>query len=224
MQRESTGFLNREDLISSAVEAITMKSDEINTIWREFANSEKEEAFYKLYRHYYHYLSIVGLKKGFDAETVKDSIHQVFLQLWEKRSSLGHISNPHSYLITVFLRKVYRQEKLEAFTNPMTDLPAAGFENLSLPSVEEQVIDREKAQRTTLVVQQYLEQLPPRQREIIYQKYFLGLSYQEIADASGLSTNTVYNTVYSAMDKLRSLLPRDLLLFLFSATVCANNF
>jgi len=51
--------------------------------------------------------------------------------------------------------------------------------------------------------------LPPKQRSLVYQKFYLGLSYQEIADANHISVNTVYNSIYKAIDKLKKLIGKE---------------
>lgn len=94
------------------------------------------------------------------------------------------------------------------------------------PSFEERFFDREKELQISRMVNKYLEQLPPRQKVIVYQKFYLGLSYAEIAKAGGISVNTVYNTVYAAMDKLRSIIPSSSVISLVSllAGLCSIIF
>jgi len=199
----------------------------IQELWSKFVTHENQKAYDDLYQHYFHYLRFIGLKKGFDTEIVKDSINEVFLHCWEKRAELHHIHHPHNYIVTVFLRKVYREEKQEPSADAITsEFDETNFINILLPTAEDNLVSKENSQAISRMVKQYLEQLPPRQREMIYQKFYLGLSYQEIAKAGGLSVNTVYNTLYNAMDKLRSLLPKNILFSVIPlvATVCATIF
>ena len=51
-----------------------------------------------------------------------------------------------------------------------------------------------------------LDKLPPRQREIIYLKFYKDLSYEEIAVLTSLKVRTVYNTVYQALESMRHLI------------------
>ena len=50
-----------------------------------------------------------------------------------------------------------------------------------------------------------LEQLAPRQREILVLRYYGGLSEAEIAETTGLSTGTVKSTASRAVAKLGAI-------------------
>jgi RNA polymerase sigma factor (sigma-70 family) len=169
--------------------------------WNEFIVSESEEAFRVLYTHYFRYLTFIGLKKSFPAGQVKDAINDLFLYLWERKNKLGAVTNFHNYILTIFLRKLYKKE--ETGNDPIsdTDLPA---ELLILPSVEHQYIDLEVQQGVSRIVRDFVGKLPDRQRQMIYQKFYLGMSYKEISDLGKVSINTVYNTIYKAVEKLKT--------------------
>ena len=180
----------------------------IDHCWEDFVQTNSRDSFYALYRHYYSYLCFIGLKKGFNAEVVKDTIHDVFLYLWEKRKTLQHIQNSHNYIITFFHRAICKKAQQEiTHLNPADELEYNGHEAFAEPSFEQTLLNRESEKRLSVLINTHLDQLPPRQREILYQKFFLGCSYAEIAKANRLSVNTVYNTVYAATQKLRSSLP-----------------
>ena len=77
-------------------------------------------------------------------------------------------------------------------------------------------MEKESQERLSAIVNRHLNYLPRQQREIMYQKFYLGLSYAEIASANKLSVNTVYNTVYTAMQKLRTSIPTSAVASLIS--------
>nr|WP_305121144.1 sigma-70 family RNA polymerase sigma factor [Pedobacter xinjiangensis] len=174
--------------------------------WNAFVNNKDEQAYLDIYAHYYNYLNFVGLKKGFSLAKVKDSINDTFLYLWENHGKMICVVHHHNYIITAFLRKLYKKEKFNAGDSiVLDDLP----EFLLSPSVEETYITKQSQSASSRVLQNYVEQLPAKQRQLIYQKFYLGLSYQEIADTNGISINTVYNTIYKAVDKLKLLLEKE---------------
>ncbi|MFT3950145.1 MAG: sigma-70 family RNA polymerase sigma factor [Agriterribacter sp.] len=198
-----------------------MRNDiRINYCWEDFVLNESRESYYELYKHYYAYLCYIGLKKGMGTETVKDTINDVFLYLWEKRKTLEHISHPHNYILTFFhrsiLRKTEQSGKMQGETIEDIDEIHRHFTE---PSIEENILDKEHNKRLSALVNRHLNYLPRQQREIMYQKFFLGLSYAEIAKANKLSVNTVYNTVYAAMQKLRSSMPARVVASLISACI-----
>ncbi|MBS0031182.1 RNA polymerase sigma factor [Chitinophaga sp. 22321] len=175
--------------------------------WQDFATQESQPAFYRIYTHYYHYLTYLGVKKGANSELVKDVINDVFLFLWESRLKLREIHHFHNYIITIFLRKLFRKESFVEEVNEAMDLP----EWLLSTSVEEQLIDREQTAQLSKTVRAYIANLPSRQQQMIYQKFFLNLSYPEIAAANGVSVNTVYNTIYKTLDKLKAGINKELI-------------
>ncbi|PTS97120.1 hypothetical protein DBR11_18130 [Pedobacter sp. HMWF019] len=179
--------------------------------WTLFVQNGDENAFYRIYSHYYHYLSYLGLRKNFGSDKIKDAISDVFFYFWEQRNKLSHINNFHNYLVTVFLRTLYKMDKFDQH-DPI-DLNS--IEELEvLPSHEDLYIQRQSNNNITNILKGYVEQLAPKQRQLIYQKFYLGLSYQEIATANQISINTVYNTIYKAIEKLKNELGKDQLALL----------
>jgi RNA polymerase sigma factor (sigma-70 family) len=191
--------------------------DPINYCWQDFVRNESRDAYYELYRHYYAYLSYIGLKKGFSTEAVKDTINDVFLYLWEKRRSLQHIHHPHNYLLTFFHRSMINGiRRADMLLEDVNEAFQDFCGEFAAPSFEQDLLDKENRDRLAALVNRHLNYLPRQQREIMYQKFYLGLSYAEIAAANKLSVNTVYNTVYTAMQKLRTSIPASAVASLIS--------
>lgn len=190
----------------------------INYCWTDFVNNENRSTYYKMYEHYYAYLVYLGVKKGFNTETVKDTVNDIFLYLWENRSRLQHIHNPHSYIITFFIRSLYKGEQYaRVFFSSDGQYEEYMADEFVEPASDQHLLDKEREQTLLGLINRQIDQLPPKQRQIIYQKFYLGLSYEEISKANQVSVNTVYNTVYAAMDKLRVLIPKNTFLALISA-------
>lgn len=155
-----------------------------------------------LYKKYYHTLLFIGIKEVKDAQLVKDAIQQHFMYLWEKRGSLGVAKNVKAYLITSFLRqlsadwkKTQRATKLHvAWTNFAQEIPA---------SPEESLIAKDHDRQLSKRLLHYINRLPARQKELIIYRFYEGLSYDEIAQKTGLTHRTVYNKIYEALKALR---------------------
>lgn len=180
--------------------------NELKPQWDLFV-AECDHASYKaLYLHYYNYFIFIGLKKGFAAGKVKDVLNEVFLYIWENHAKLGHVTHHHNYLLTAFLRKLYKKEKFAADECFESDICP---EFLATPSVEVDYIIKGSQKDLTSILNNFIEKLPERQRSLIYQKFYLDLSYQEIADANNISINTVYNTIYKAVDKLKIIIGKE---------------
>ncbi|ARS40377.1 hypothetical protein CA265_12205 [Sphingobacteriaceae bacterium GW460-11-11-14-LB5] len=183
----------------------TLHGSALKPHWTVFIAECDTTAFKKIYLHYYHYLTYIALKKGFSTSRTKDVLNELFLSVWENRKKLGHIDNHHNYLITVFLRKLYKKEI------PLAEcLSYDEFSDLkSLPSVEEEYIIKSNQQHLSDILHKFIGQLPTKQKSLIYQKFYLGLSYEEIAAANQISINTAYNTMYKALDKLKIAIGKE---------------
>ncbi len=194
---------------------------DLRNVWDQFVEDECEESFYTLYKHYYHYLSYLGLKKKMSMQRIQDSVNDVFLHLWEKKNGNRQIRNHHNYIITVFFRKLFRKETLQ-----LTDLDFS--EEVHDPaihqSVEEQYIRTATTNTVAQLVQEHLEQLGTKQRLVIYQRFFLDLSYQEIADANQVSIHTIYNTIYKSLEKIKNNLSSEQEIFLKVAVGLLSSF
>lgn len=187
------------------------RGSDLASDWHTFLHQSSEPAFKRIYTHYYHYLSFIGNKKGFNAVLVQDTINELFLYIWENSDRLLHVKNHHNYLITSFLRKLYKDDNIKTEDIAgLTDLP----ESLLVPSAETIHIYNNNSTKYTEALLKVVNQLPERQRLMIYQKFYLGLSYNEIADTNNVSINTVYNTIYKAISNLRdNINDEDLLLY-----------
>ncbi len=76
------------------------------------------------------------------------------------------------------------------------------------------LIERESIVRQSQQVARYLNELPRRQREIIYLKYYQNLDREEIAEVMGISHQSVSNLLQKALLALRRVIPVDLALIL----------
>ncbi len=72
----------------------------------------------------------------------------------------------------------------------------------------EAVADRERPDRSDerIAIEQAMRALPAEQREVIHLKVFEGWTFQEIANVSGESINTVASRYRYAIDKMREQL------------------
>lgn len=75
-------------------------------------------------------------------------------------------------------------------------------------SAEATVIARDSAERVFLI----LDQLPENQQEVVRLKFQNDMTYQEIADVTGLSVTNVGFLLHTAIKRLRELLQREQLL------------
>ena len=70
-------------------------------------------------------------------------------------------------------------------------------------STEEFIISSEQDSRLHGVMVSALNELPPKQREIIHMRFYQDLEYPQIAEITGIKYQSVINHVYRAIQVLR---------------------
>lgn len=165
-----------------------------------------QDLFYTLYSHYHDYLIYLGGLKGVTLDRSKDCVNDLFLFVFENRARLQHIRNHHNYLVTCFIRSLFRKSHFSAEESlELLDLP----EMPVYPSVEAEYIKQTTQKEVTLILQDYINQLSDSQTKIVYQKFYLGLTYEKIAQVNDISVKTAYNTIYNSVEKLRKLIGQE---------------
>lgn len=183
-------------------------------LWQDFQNGD-DDAYTQLYRLHvramYRYgLSLVPVSEAF----VLDCIHDVFTEIWAKRTRLSVPDNVRYYLLkslkTRILHLLKRQERPHQFVSQddFDDLwtePA----NDELQTQEEESINKQE------LIKHLISQLPPRQQEAIRLRFVENLEYTQIAELLSMNRQSAQNLVFRAVEKLRNwLLPS--LFYLFS--------
>ncbi|MBS1749498.1 MAG: sigma-70 family RNA polymerase sigma factor [Bacteroidetes bacterium] len=176
-----------------------MNTDE--ALWEGFLKGDKD-LFLALYNKYYHTLFFIGLREIKDAQLVKDTIHQLFLYLWDKRGNIQRANNVKSYLITSFLRKLSDDwRKAGRITN--LQVVSNDYSSDTQLTPEESLIQKEEQHYLFKTLTNFINELPARQRDLIFMKFYEGLSYNEIVEQTGLSHRTVYNKIHEALKKIK---------------------
>jgi RNA polymerase sigma factor (sigma-70 family) len=181
------------------------KGKDLKEEWNAFVETGSKSAFYDLYDHYHDYLLYIGVQKEVPLEKVKDCINDLFLYVFENRTKLHTINHHHNYLVTIFLRSLFRKvrfgsaESLTLDDEQLPDMPA-------YPSAEALYIQQNVQEQVAQTLKAYMDRLSLTQAKMIYQKFYLGLTYEEIAQANGVAVKTVYNTILQAVAKLKKLI------------------
>lgn len=160
-------------------------------------------AFEKLIDRTYDLLFQYGNKFSRDQELVKDCIQDIFLEVWEKRQRLNNEIPPKAYLIASLRRRMHRL----AHRNRMTPVEDFG----QLPgdfdvefSAEYSFIRTEQDHNTAKQITTLLNELPKRQKEAVYLKFFHNLERDEIATVMDIHPQSVSNLLQTAFKLLKS--------------------
>lgn len=156
-----------------------------------------------LHARHYKVLYRFGLKLCGNKEITADCLQDLFFQLWNKRSELKDVKSVRFYLIKWLKRDIIRAISGKNLGTNFTDLslePEKVFE-VSVDDVYEKL---EADQNKRAILEQAMEALSPREREVIYLRFFMEMSYDDICTALQLSYQVVMNYIHRALKALRA--------------------
>lgn len=160
-----------------------------------------KKALSVLFLRHYDYLKHYGLRITPSPELVEECIQELFIYIFEAYGRLGDVKQVKAYLFRSLRRRII--EKLTRERNrkesgrelpDLTDIQFSG-EDLRLEDESQQHIQHALAGA--------LKELPWRQKEAIYLRYYNGLRTREIAEIMGVANQTILNTLYQALKNLR---------------------
>ena len=174
------------------------KGDSIPMITVLALKAGDEQAFKAVYDHFSHRLYGNLLKLVKSEEIARELLQEMFFKVWEKRGNIDPEKSFHAYLFRIaenmaydFFRKVARDKKLQIH---LMDRASEAFNH-----VEERLINKENRD----LLQQAINALPPRRRQVFQLCKLDGKSYEEAALELGLSTSTISDHIVKATHFIR---------------------
>ena len=166
-----------------------------------------ERAFHTLYQKYAPALIGFSASRLSSLEDARDIIHDLFVWLWEERADLVI-----THSIKALLFSAVRYRIIDHFRRKSTQREYAeklrSFQSEALTGSEE-VLEGKDLRWT---IDQAVEQLPARVRQIYRLSRDQHLTIAEIAEELHLSPQTVKNQLTTALSHLRSLVSKLMLL------------
>lgn len=157
-----------------------------------------------LYTQHVDDLFTYGLNLGFDRETVSDAIHDVFVKIATDEKSLQEVSNIRFYLFRSLknrLLDIHKRQKPQTSIEEFGLLAEIPF-NIDV-NVEDLMIEKEEQMQIKTEIEQMLNTLTDRQREIIYLRYVQEYDYEQIAALLHISVHGCRKLVSTAIRNLR---------------------
>jgi RNA polymerase sigma-70 factor (ECF subfamily) len=175
----------------------------VYTLWSQFKNGDKD-AFASLYQIYISDLISYGRRVCSDPDLLKDSIQDLFIELWNSRSQLSRPCSVKFYLLKALRYKLIRTEKKRNQQNPVnlirSEINPSRFD---LP-VEMAIIDKEIQESKVYLLRRAMKSLSKRQSEVIQLRFYQGLSNEQIADLMNLNYQSVSNLMHSALSRIKN--------------------
>lgn len=161
-------------------------------------------AFNQLYRQYAPLLYQRLLRLLKNPESVEEILQDVFLKIWNKRREIVPEKGFKAFIYRMadnmaidLFRKIGRDKALQL------DLWAASISFYL--HTEEKMLHKEN----THIVQEAIQTLPPKRRDILIQCKLEDKSYKEVAETMGISVSTVSNQLVSAMKDMKEYIVKN---------------
>jgi RNA polymerase sigma factor (sigma-70 family) len=137
-----------------------------------------------------------------DREFVKDIIQELLIHIWEKRQSI------EMQYVTIYFLRSLRNQFLQDFrrnrnTHLVLDLDEVA--QLSDYHTAETEIERyERDTESSFQIRTAVNDLPRRQKEAVFLKYYEGMDNEQIADFMQVNRQSVANLLFKAITTLKS--------------------
>lgn len=161
-------------------------------------DGDDRNAFNELYVRYWKVIYDIGFKKLHHAPQAEDLVHDLFVEIWNKRQEITIQSTFIGYLHTMLKNRLIDQSRKNAFQlrvqQDMLDSTAMTenqfFDIVASDDIEKQLMAE-------------VENLPPDMKKIFLLSRQEHLSTIEIAQKLSLSPQTVKNQISNAIRRLR---------------------
>ncbi|GAB3892957.1 sigma-70 family RNA polymerase sigma factor [Larkinella knui] len=173
---------------------------EKSEVWQQFKKGNFL-ALQALMEQYGRFLFSYGSKYSDDADFIKDCIQDLFLEMWQKRAELNDNVVIKAYLLACLRRQIQRAIDIRRMKPGHLTTNADHF-SVEF-SVNPNLVEDETARQVVGNVQRLIEQLPKRQQEVVYLKFFQELDRDHIAVVMRTAPQSVSNLLQEAIRYFR---------------------
>lgn len=169
-------------------------------------NEGDAKAFEDLYAAYYVFLGSVATKYVYQVEIAREIINDVFLNLWNNRTTL--VFPIHAYLVCAVRNRCLnyvQRKRMNEYSLTEADEQLYAFREAQI-SQDEQPLAQLENKELQEQIRQAIDSLPEKCRHIFIQYLYHNKTYEEIAELYAISNVTVRRQVGIALEKLRKRL------------------
>ncbi|SFG04615.1 MULTISPECIES: RNA polymerase sigma-70 factor [Salegentibacter] len=170
-------------------------------------------AYETLFRLYFDRLFYFAKSYLEDEDEAKEITQNVFFKFWKKRASLNIDSNLNAYLFRMTKNECldyFKHQKVKANYHDVIQRERASLNQTSLQDHPDLLLIESELEEK---VNQILNELPPRCKQIFIKSRFEGLKYKEISSEMNISIKTVEHQIAKALRLFRRELQEYMGLF-----------
>ncbi|MCK5781032.1 MAG: sigma-70 family RNA polymerase sigma factor [Flavobacteriales bacterium] len=161
-------------------------------LWQKFLDNDMS-AFHRIYRENYQVLFSYAMRFYYDKSSAEDCLQTMFLNILNSRQKLPKVKNVKAYLMKSLRNQILNSKRTKIDDFPLIADSEFDFKKKGL---NENVYGQLK---------ELINKLSPRERELVYLKYFHGFRSTEISTLLDIEYQTVRNILANAITKMRKL-------------------
>lgn len=154
----------------------------------------------EIYRNHIDAIIKLGYKLNASSTQIEETIQELFLRIWNNRTNLTVPNNVRIYLLASF-----RNNLIKAINNDR-NYDKISLDQMTADLVDLDSIDGAEGANSTKVLQNAIERLPARQKEIIFLKYFQNIKINDISSIMKMKPQSASNLLQRAIKNLSTLL------------------
>lgn len=163
--------------------------------WVKFIEGDTA-AFEQIYNEFVDDLYIYGTHYHTDYATVIDCIHDLFGDLFGNPKIAKEV-NVKYYLFASLRRRLHRNKVVQ---DKFSDVQLQEVLNWS----EDNSFDEEEMKEAQIdLLREKFDKLPSRQKEVLFLKYYMGFSYEDIAEMMSVNIETCRTLSFRGLKQLR---------------------
>ncbi len=173
------------------------------SLWNTFRQGDRA-AFQRIYELYARELVSYGYRITSNVQLIEDSLHDLFIELWQSRENLSETDSIKFYLFRSLRNKIQRAQQQDVFYKT-TDVTQMHHLEVHEDMIETQWIKTEEQEQLLRQLKAGYEQLSPRQQQAIDLRFTHHFSNEEIARIMGVNYQSACKFIYSALKTLREV-------------------
>jgi RNA polymerase sigma factor (sigma-70 family) len=168
-------------------------------LWDLFRDGN-DVAYTQLVKKYSKPLFNYGYRICQDRDFLKDCIQDVFLELWNRRLRINATPAVKWYLFKAVRLRIFREQSKWNRGEILDD----DYQFLVEFNIESKIITDLETVELSSRIKQVLNALPPRQREILYFRFYENLDFDNISEIMDISKQSVHNLLQKAYKNFRT--------------------
>jgi RNA polymerase sigma-70 factor, ECF subfamily len=160
------------------------------------------EAFELLYQRYVRSMLGLALRRLRDRQRAEDAVQETFAAVWRSAASYRPERGPAAPWLYAIARNAI-VDRFRTHVDTSAEIP-------EIVAADPGPADRAESSFVSWRVHRALEELPPREREVVELAYWSGLSQSEVAEYLHIPLGTVKTRTRSALARLADVLEGEL--------------